>query len=408
MRKCFRVVAALAAVTVMTMTSVITSGASGWKQDSNGWWFENADGTYVSNMWKQIDGKWYTFDNHGYMRTGWFQENQTWYYLDNSGEMQTGWVKENGKWYYLNNSGAMQTGWIKESGKWYYLNSSGVMQTGWIKENAKWYYLAIDGSCYINTITPDGYIVNANGEWIEFDFLEDYDVEENYETKKESTKKEESVTKPEETTTEEETITKPEEETTEEETTTKPEETTTEEETTTKLEETTEEETTTKPEETTTEEETTTKPEETTTEEETTTKPEETTTETELSELKVYNAIISKKSEYPEGKKWTNDNFYKWKGGIYSGGYGCVGFAFLLSDAAFGDLPAKKYEKYDASAIKVGDIIRINNDTHSVIVLTVDENGVTVAEGNYNSSIHWGRSFTHEQLSNATYILTRY
>ena len=36
MRKCFRVVAALAAVTVMTMTSVITSGASGWKQDSNG------------------------------------------------------------------------------------------------------------------------------------------------------------------------------------------------------------------------------------------------------------------------------------------------------------------------------------------------------------------------------------
>ena len=308
-------------------------------------------------MWKQIDGKWYTFDNHGYMRTGWFQENQTWYYLDNSGEMQTGWVKEHGKWYYLNNSGAMQTGWIKESGKWYYLNSSGVMQTGWIKENAKWYYLAIDGSCYINTITPDGYIVNANGEWIEFDFLEDYDVEENYETKKESTKKEESVTKPEETTTEEET---------------------------------------------------TTKPEETTTEEETTTKPEETTTETELSELKVYNAIISKKSEYPEGKKWTNDNFYKWKGGIYSGGYGCVGFAFLLSDAAFGDLPAKKYEKYDASAIKVGDIIRINNDTHSVIVLTVDENGVTVAEGNYNSSIHWGRSFTHEQLSNATYILTRY
>ena len=113
-------------------------------------------------------------------------------------------------------------------------------------------------------------------------------------------------------------------------------------------------------------------------------------------------------SEYPEGMEWTNDNSYSWNGGIYSGGQGCAGFAFLLSDAAFGDLPAREYTKYDPSTIKVGDIIRINNDSHSVIVLTVDEDGVTVAEGNYNQSIHWGRSLTHEQLTNADYIITRY
>ena len=33
----------------------------------------------------------------------------------------------------------------------------------------------------------------------------------------------------------------------------------------------------------------------------------------------VYNAMIALKQKYPEGKKWTNDNYYGWKGGIYSG-----------------------------------------------------------------------------------------
>ena len=116
MRKYLIAVTALAA-TVMTMTSIVTTSAANWKQDSKGWRFKNADGTYVSNTWKQINGKWYAFDNHGYMRIGWFQENRKWYYLDSSGAMQTNWIKENDKWYYLHESGAMQTGWIKENGK---------------------------------------------------------------------------------------------------------------------------------------------------------------------------------------------------------------------------------------------------------------------------------------------------
>lgn len=121
----------------------------------------------------------------------------------------------------------------------------------------------------------------------------------------------------------------------------------------------------------------------------------------------IYAKMIALKEEYPEGMKWTNDNYYAWKGGIYSGGYGCAGFAFMLSDAAFGSLPARKHT--DFSKVRVGDILRINNDTHSVIVLEVKMDGVIVAEGNYNSSIHWGRGISFSSIKETgTYVLTRY
>ena len=38
----------------------------------------------------------------------------------------------------------------------------------------------------------------------------------------------------------------------------------------------------------------------------------------------LYEKMISKQNEYPEGMRWTNENFYAWKGGIFSGGYGCA------------------------------------------------------------------------------------
>lgn len=121
----------------------------------------------------------------------------------------------------------------------------------------------------------------------------------------------------------------------------------------------------------------------------------------------VYRRMIKMKSKYPEGMHWTNDDFYAWKGGIYSGGYGCAGFAFMLSDAAFGDLPARTHK--DFSNIRVGDIIRLDYDYHSVIVLEVKFDGVVVAEGNWNYSIHWGRGISFEEIKKTgTYVMTRY
>ena len=40
---------------------------SGWKQDSTGWWYQNAEGSYPKSTWQQIDGKYHYFNEVGYM-----------------------------------------------------------------------------------------------------------------------------------------------------------------------------------------------------------------------------------------------------------------------------------------------------------------------------------------------------
>lgn len=126
-------------------------------------------------------------------------------------------------------------------------------------------------------------------------------------------------------------------------------------------------------------------------------------------ESRVYKIITALKNTYPEGLKWTNENnTYMWKGSRNYYGMGCVAFAFILSDAAFGYNPARQHN--DFNNIKVGDVLRINHDSHSVVVLKVEGDVVTIAEGNYNSSVHWGRTLSKKQLINGvgTYVTTRY
>ena len=122
-------------------------------------------------------------------------------------------------------------------------------------------------------------------------------------------------------------------------------------------------------------------------------------------EQQVYEDMIALQGTYPEGTEWTNDNYYAWNGGIYSGGYGCAGFAFLLSDAAFGCLPARIHT--DTTNIRVGDIVRINNDSHSVMVLRIEGDIMYTAEGNFNKSIRWNYARSLDSIS-ITYIMTRY
>lgn len=127
----------------------------------------------------------------------------------------------------------------------------------------------------------------------------------------------------------------------------------------------------------------------------------------ELTERSVYTTIIAQESQYPEGTSWTNENSYTWKGGIYHTGYACAAFAFMLSDGAFGDRPARKHT--NIGDIKVGDILRVDQDTHSVILLSRDAQKITLAEGNYNGTLHWGRELTWDELkATFDYALTRY
>ena len=128
-----------------------------------------------------------------------------------------------------------------------------------------------------------------------------------------------------------------------------------------------------------------------------------------IDETYVYNRMIAMKYTYPEGMPWSNNDYYEWNGGIYSGGYGCAGFAFILSDAAFGTNPSRMIDgDITIDMLRVGDILRINNDRHSVVVLEVHNDHIIVAEGNYNSSIHWGRRLSKATVEAATYVITRY
>ena len=126
----------------------------------------------------------------------------------------------------------------------------------------------------------------------------------------------------------------------------------------------------------------------------------------------VYNRIIEMENQYPQGMNWDNSNSYTFKadGTI---GYGCAGFAYLLSDAAFGSAPVKQHTDFDN--IRVGDIIRMNNDTHSVVVLGFDGDYIVIAEGNMHLNgssqgvINWGRIISRDEVKETgTYVQTRY
>lgn len=138
-----------------------------------------------------------------------------------------------------------------------------------------------------------------------------------------------------------------------------------------------------------------------------------------------YNAMNAFQSQegYREGTPWTNftpygkdsptnQDAYWFKGGSVkgaSGGVGCAAFVFILSDAAFGSLPARTIDNggFTYEQIKVGDILRVNN-SHFVIVMQKSAGGVTVAEGNYNKSVHWGRAMGKNEVMAANFIVTRY
>lgn len=140
--------------------------------------------------------------------------------------------------------------------------------------------------------------------------------------------------------------------------------------------------------------------------------------QTPLNETEVYNRLISRKTEvgYTEGTPWTNANKYVntvtfdgYSKGCYTG-IAC--FAFMMDMMEY----ASNYEypirivkgSYDnLPKIRVGDGLRMNNNGHSVVVLEVSGTNVIVAEGNFNSSVHWGRKIDlADPFEGFTYVAT--
>lgn len=102
---------------------------TGWIKDNNGWYYIKADGSRAAGEWLELSDADYWIDSNGYMATGWRQYN-------------------NGAWYYFKASGAMAANY-------------------WVLDNGKWFYLGTDGFMLTNTTTPDGYVLGADGAWVQ-------------------------------------------------------------------------------------------------------------------------------------------------------------------------------------------------------------------------------------------------
>lgn len=95
----------------MTMGGTLTSHAAQWVFDGPEnwkWKYQEDNGTWLVDSWKQVDGKWYHFDSNGYLDIGGHDFDGKYYMLssqnENLGEMYqnvqllTGSFGADGKW----------------------------------------------------------------------------------------------------------------------------------------------------------------------------------------------------------------------------------------------------------------------------------------------------------------------
>lgn len=66
----------------LTKASQLTTG---WHEDENGKWYQNADGTYYAGGLQKIDGSTYYFGDNGYAQTGWVSVGFDDYYFNDDG-----------------------------------------------------------------------------------------------------------------------------------------------------------------------------------------------------------------------------------------------------------------------------------------------------------------------------------
>ncbi|RII35539.1 N-acetylmuramoyl-L-alanine amidase [Clostridium chromiireducens] len=112
----------------------------GWNINDVGWWYctDTINKYYYTsdNGLKEIDGEWYIFDSEGYaLQDNWYYDEITkcWHYLDSNCKMVKG---------------------SKEKPLWLWIDSG-------------CYAFNEHGQMYYDCITPDGYRVDRDGEWLE-------------------------------------------------------------------------------------------------------------------------------------------------------------------------------------------------------------------------------------------------
>lgn len=327
--------------------------AGEWKQTENRWWYDNGDGTWPADTWQWIDGKCYYFDSQGYM-------------LSNTVTPDGNMVNELGQWTV---NGLVQTkeeagtgenqntqlGWQKDpsTGQYKYRIKDGYVTDQWRKIDGKKYYF--DSNSYMVTgfqdINGSQYYFLEDGSLQTKTFLQDdiyYVVDhdtgaivDEVDKSEWSQYKRDNNIKAKDIASDTKTA-------------------------------------------------------------QSTASSSDDSQASKLSDAEVTQKILALKSSYPEGRKWTNSNTFQ-RGNTIGGG--CAGFAFIVQNAIYG-----KNQKYrivnelDWDSLRPGDHIRMDNNAgseHSVIILEKKDDYIKVTEGNYNSSIHWGRKISYDELADA-------
>ena len=107
----------------------------GWKVNATGWWYEDENGWFPTNMWQKIDGDWYFFHEDGYMAENEYAGK---WELYSEGYW---WVGSDGRW-----DGSEPGVWRLVGTKWWFKDSTGWYAKGkWYKIGGKWYEFDNDG-----------------------------------------------------------------------------------------------------------------------------------------------------------------------------------------------------------------------------------------------------------------------
>ena len=122
----------------------------GWQETEAGKMYLKPDGTYVTSSWLMVEDEYYYLDENGIMLTDTTAPDG--YYVNSNGERQgylPGWYLDptDNVWRYIQKNGYYKSnGWLQDTdGKWYYFNMAAYLVT--------------------DSVTPDGYYVDASGVW---------------------------------------------------------------------------------------------------------------------------------------------------------------------------------------------------------------------------------------------------
>lgn len=137
-----------------------------WGLVDGNWYYTRADGTIITDEFKEINGALYKFDTDGVMTKGIFYDNEDKYFAQSSGVIvRNGWAQDGFDWYYAGKDGKLLTSqWMGN----FYFDGSGIMAVGVVKMEDGTYVFDDNGHKVAEVGTTAGWQL-ADGTWYYYD-----------------------------------------------------------------------------------------------------------------------------------------------------------------------------------------------------------------------------------------------